>query len=277
MQGHGEHDAQQASIDHHGRLYNWLWFNDGYHAAHHRWPDRHWSGLPADAQVDDLHSALPPLLRWLRGLRWLGQTGSLRAALLDRLERLTLRAPRLQRFLLTSHERALHAVLRGHDLRRIHHVVIVGGGLFPRSALLLGRLLPHAHLTLLDSAQEHLRLAVAFLPPSLRRRITTLPATFDATVPLPLPCDLLVVPLALRGDRAALYQHPPAPLVLVHDWLWRKAGVASVRVAFCLAKRMNLLSRLSRRPTNPGNLAAGSACCSPTFSSASVTAIATPS
>lgn len=30
-----------------GRLANWLFLNNGYHTAHHEWPGRHWSELPA--------------------------------------------------------------------------------------------------------------------------------------------------------------------------------------------------------------------------------------
>jgi hypothetical protein len=67
-------------------------------------------------------------------------------------------------------------------------------------------------------------------------------------------CDLLVVPLGFRGDRARLYHHPPAPAVLVHDWVWRRRGSASARVALVLAKRLNLVVRSSRPDGSAGNL-----------------------
>ena len=35
--------------------------------------------------------------------------------------------------------------------------------------------------------------------------------------------DLVVIPLAFVGDReSVLYRAPPAPRVLVHDWIWRR-------------------------------------------------------
>ena len=53
--------------------------------------------------------------------------------------------------------------------------------------------------------------------------------------------DLVVFPLAFRGDRLAIYRQPPAPLVVVHDWLWRRRG-ASVVVSWLLLKRLNLVT-----------------------------------
>jgi hypothetical protein len=52
--------------------------------------------------------------------------------------------------------------------------------------------------------------------------------------------DLAVFPLAFVGDRAAIYRHPPAPVVLVHDWIWRKRG-STTRVSWLLLKRLNLV------------------------------------
>ena len=53
-------------------------------------------------------------------------------------------------------------------------------------------------------------------------------------------CDLLVIPLSFDGDRAAIYARPPAPAVLVHDWIWHKRG-ASHLVSIALLKRINLV------------------------------------
>ena len=47
-------------------------------------------------------------------------------------------------------------------------------------------------------------------------------------------------PLAFIGDRAAIYRHPPAPVVLIHDWLWRPHGRGAV-VSLLLLKRLNLV------------------------------------
>jgi hypothetical protein len=53
-------------------------------------------------------------------------------------------------------------------------------------------------------------------------------------------CDLVVFPLAFVGDRSALYRDPPAPIMLVHDWIWRRRG-ASAMVSLVLLKRLNLV------------------------------------
>lgn len=64
LQGRGEHlDGHTAGIDHHGRLHNLLWLNDGYHAEHHRWPGAHWTQLPARRLPDAPRSPWVPVLR----------------------------------------------------------------------------------------------------------------------------------------------------------------------------------------------------------------------
>ena len=57
--------------------------------------------------------------------------------------------------------------------------------------------------------------------------------------------DLLVIPLSYLGDRAEVYERPPAAAVVVHDWIWRKRGVSRV-VALLLLKRVNLVRRTVR-------------------------------
>lgn len=120
VQGHYEHAG--ATTSHYGRLYNLLCFNDGYHVEHHRYPGVHWSELPARVQADARSSRWPALVRWLD------------LASLDRLEHLVLRAPWLQALVLAAHRRAFRQLLSGLDTPR--HVLIVGGGLFPRTALI---------------------------------------------------------------------------------------------------------------------------------------------
>ena len=58
------------------------------------------------------------------------------------------------------------------------------------------------------------------------------------------PCDfdLLIIPLSLVGDRRVIYEQPPAPVVLAHDWIWRPRGT-SVVVSWLLLKRLNLVVR----------------------------------
>ena len=64
--------------------------------------------------------------------------------------------------------------------------------------------------------------------------------------PLPSSCpevDLLVTPLALVGDREALYAGAPGAPILVHDWIWRARGARSAVVSLLLLKRINLVHR----------------------------------
>jgi hypothetical protein len=239
-QGRQEHRGSAEGVDIHAPLYNRLWFNDGFHAAHHRAPEAHWTTLPARAAAGDLVSPLPPLVRWLDEMPALANRAA--ASIIDALERATLGLPFVRRFLLTTHERAWTALL-GSNVAAIRTVTIVGGGLFPRTALVLARLLPHARLTLIDAVPAHLDRARAFLEPVTRERpevVRFVAGVFDQSASA--HADLLVVPLAYRGDRRRLYAAPPAPRVAVHDWLWRRRGADGRRVSLLLLKRLNLIT-----------------------------------
>ena len=147
LQGHFEH--ARGTTSHYGWLYNWCFFNDGYHAEHHRRPGDHWTRLPSQPRAEARSSRWPPVLRWLDAFS------------LGSLERAVLRSAWLQRFVLAAHERAFKTLLP--RLPPVHRVTIVGGGLFPRSALILRRLLPDATLTIVDAEPEHLEIAARFL------------------------------------------------------------------------------------------------------------------
>jgi fatty acid desaturase len=219
LHGHYEH-AGGDTISHHGALYNFLFLNDGYHVEHHADPSEHWTRLPHHARLATRPSAWPAVLRWLE-TPWL-----------ERLERLVLRSRHLQRFLLDRHERAFAALLpRLPDLRRVG---IVGGGLWPRTALVLRRLLPQARLAVIDRSAENLAAAAPLLPAG----VEVINDFYDPSRMNGF--DLLVIPLSLLGDRAALYRRPPAPAVLVHDWVWRRRGEGVV-VSWLLLKRLNLV------------------------------------
>lgn len=241
-QGWQEHRRSSAGVDVHARLYNRLWFNDGFHAAHHRAPDAHWTTLPARTMAGDVVSAWPPLLRWFDG--WPALANRLAATTIDRLERWTLALPFVRRFLLSTHAQAWSALLRDVPASTFREVTIIGGGLFPRTALVLSRLLPDARLTIVDASPRHLALARGFLAPLLRRRpdaLVFVAGRFDPDQP-PVAADLVVVPLAFRGDRSRFYAAPCAGHVAVHDWLWRRRQIAhSRRVSLLLLKRLNLV------------------------------------
>jgi len=220
LQGHFEH--ARGTTSHYGWLYNWCFFNDGYHAEHHLRPGEHWTRLPSQPLANAPASRWPAVLRWIDAFS------------LESLERKVLRSARLQRFVLAAHERAFRELLP--RLAPIHRVTIVGGGLYPRSALILRRLLPAATVAIVDAKPEHLEIASPFLDGGveLEHRL------FDAAAPE--PADLVVIPLAFVGDRDRIYRHPPAKAVLVHDWMWRPRGEGA-RVSWLLLKRLNLVTR----------------------------------
>lgn len=219
LQGRYEH--ARGAVSHYGRLYNLLFFNDGYHVEHHARPGAHWQELPRVKVEGEGVSRWPAALRWLE------------ACDLCALERLVLRSRALQRFVLGRHERAFHLLLPP----AVGRVGIVGGGLFPRTALVMRRLRPGARLVLIDMSAENLACARRFLPGP----VEMVNERFDPTAPPP-GLDLLVVPLAFVGDRAAVYARPPAPVVLVHDWVWRRRG-SGVVISWLLLKRLNLARR----------------------------------
>jgi len=220
LQGHLEHE--HGTTSHYGRLYNLLFFNDGYHVEHHARPSEHWWRLPEQKQSGAVASRWPAVLRWLEHIN------------LDGLERLVLRSQMLQRFVLKKHERAFLALLP--ELANIRRVGIVGGGMFPRTTLILQRLLPNAHLAIIDASEESLRSARRFV----NCNVEFIHGFFDATTQSGV--DLMVIPLAFIGERSAIYRCPPAPAVLVHDWIWNRHG-RGVVVSLPLLKRLNLVKQ----------------------------------
>jgi hypothetical protein len=229
LQGFFEHAGGTTS--HYGRVYNFLFFNDGYHVEHHTRPGAHWTQLRRYAEADARRSRWPPVLRWLDYL----------PINLESLERLVIRSPRLQRFVLATHEQAFRRVLA--DAGPVQDVLVVGGGLFPRTALVLRRLLPDASITIVDENGAHLALARQWLDPSVALRHERFGAeTRDAA-------DLVVIPLSFAGDRRSVYRDPPARVVLVHDWIWsRDHAHAGAIVSWFLLKKLNLIKGPQAQP-----------------------------
>jgi Fatty acid desaturase len=217
---HGYYEHTRGTTSHYGKLYNLLFFNDGYHAEHHAKPGLHWTRLPESSQTAARTSAWPAPLRWMEAFS------------LEALERLVLKSRVLQRFVLRTHARAFRGTLP-----TVEHVGIVGGGLFPRTALILEELLPAARITIIDASRANLDRARAMLGAGRVEFVHAAYAESDCG-----GYDLLVIPLSFDGDREAIYSRPPAPVVIVHDWLWRKRGVSRV-VAIPLLKRINLVRR----------------------------------
>jgi len=231
LQGDMEHVRGKADgISHYGTLYNFFWFNDGHHAEHHRFPRAHWSELPAlRSTITQPASPFPPHLRWLE----------LGPELLGALERLALSSRLLQRFMLHVHARAMTPLLRCLP-ERPHRVTIVGGGLFPRTLLVLAELLPEARFLIVDKSPESVSRAIEHL--KLRRfelsRVRFCIDEFDPEQHR--HHDLLVAPLAFVGSEAALCEAEDLAPVLRHEWIWKQRGGPSRVVSWLLLKRVTL-------------------------------------
>jgi hypothetical protein len=219
---HGHYEHVGGTTSHYGRLYNAAFFNDGYHVEHHERPQASWASLPAFARPDGRQSRWPPVLRWFD------------VASLDSLERVVLWSAALQRFVVGRHERALRTLIP--ILPTVARVTVVGGGLFPRTAVVLKRVMPWATVTVVDMRAANLGVARRFLDASVRLECRQYdPGQLE-------DADLVIIPLAFRGDRRRVYRHPNAPAVLVHDWLWVRHQ-PSARVSWLLLKRLNLVRR----------------------------------
>jgi Fatty acid desaturase len=233
LQGRMEHRGVpgDVGVSYYGRLYNLLCFNDGHHAEHHAYPHLHWSRLPERRRPRATASAWPPLLRGLDVVV---------PRLLCALERAVLATRVLERWVLEAHRRALAEIVTA--LPRVPaRVVIVGGGLFPRSFLALRTLLPRSRFLVVDQSQGHIDAARGYLGRAAIDLGTAefLRGTFTGAELDLGSDDLVVVPLAYEGSRGALRVLTAGAALITHDWAWRRAKVSAM-VSVLLLKRVNL-------------------------------------
>jgi len=220
---HGHYEHAGGTTSYYVPLYNLLLFNDGYHVEHHANPGLPWQQLP------EHRAPAARISRWPAPLRWMERFS------LDTLERIVVRSRLLQTFVLRVHARAFRDLAA--TVAPVGRVGIVGGGLFPRSYLILRELWPSATIAIIDANLASLACARALIDAS---RAEMIHARFDDRHDERY--DLLVIPLSFDGDRGALYAHPPAPIVIVHDWIWRRRGDSRI-VSVALLKRLNLVRR----------------------------------
>jgi hypothetical protein len=164
--------------------------------------------------------------RWPAVLRWLEVVN------LEFLEQIALRSKALQRFLLATHEKAFRKLLT--SVTEVRQVTIVGGGMFPRTALIIHKLLPAAEITIIDASAKNLEIARRFL----NAPVKLMHERYD--IERQCPSDLLVIPLAFIGNRKEIYARPPARATFVHDWIWSKHENGAT-ISVMLLKRLNLV------------------------------------
>jgi hypothetical protein len=191
---------------------------------HHKQPGLHWADLPNYRQ-NSKSSHWPAVLRWCD---WFNLNG---------LEGFVTRSPALQRWVVAAHKRAIRKLTANLPIPK--RVAIIGGALFPRTALVVHALWPDAQVAIIDSNSEHLDACRAWL-----RGDETLLCAHVRTDSLP-EADITFVPLAFDQDKRPLYKMSTSRSVIVHDWLWNRAD-SSVQTAIAsifLLKRLNLVAR----------------------------------
>ena len=128
--------------------------------------------------------------------------------------------------MLRAHERAFQALLPA--VPRADQITIVGGGLFPRTALILRKLRPNASLTIVDASRDHLEVARPFLGD----RVILREQFFDPRIDQ--AGDLIVIPLAFIGNRADVYSRaarangPDSRLAVARAGHNRSTGLVAV-------------------------------------------------
>ena len=222
---HGYFEHATGTTSHYSKFYNRLFFNDGFHLEHHDHPALHWSALPR-IRRDFQSSKWPAVLRWCD---WLNLNG---------MESLVTRWPILQRWVTATHERAIRKLTA--KIRAPETVVIIGGGLFPRTALVVHSIWPAAAITIIDSNPRHLEICRRWL-----RGDETLRCERVSGDSLP-EADLIFVPLAFDQDKDPIYTSKQSRCIILHDWLWNAGTcdvVESAITSVFLVKRLNLIAR----------------------------------
>ena len=218
---HGYFEHRIATTSNYGFLYNVSFLNDGYHVEHHLQPGAHWRRLPdrvCPAAQNQPVAGCPAMARSRES-----------------------RIPRANRSALES-----ASAIPARDTRKgfsktaceqmseVRQVTIVGGGMFPRTALIIHKLLPAAEITIIDASAKNLEIARRFL----NAPVKLIHERYD--IERQCPSDLLVIPLAFIGNRKEIYARPPARATFVHDWIWSKHDNGAT-ISLMLLKRLNLV------------------------------------
>jgi hypothetical protein len=135
------------------------------------------------------------------------------------------------------HERAVRRLFAGMPEPR--RIAIVGGGLFPRTALVVHAVWPEAKVVLIDADAGHLDRCRRWL-----RGDEALAHAWVCADSLP-EADLVFVPLAFDHEKSPLYAPRKDRTVIIHEWIWNRRNRKATRTAiasFLLLKRLNLVT-----------------------------------
>ena len=151
---------------------------------------------------------------------------------LNGLERIVGHQPWTQEWLIRKHRLALEHLAKQIEIPR--RVAIVGGGLFPRSALVVRLVWPEAEVAIFDADEKHLEHCRKWLHGNeelCHKRVTA--------DDLP-PADVVFVPLALHEPKEGFYSSSRTAKIFAHAWTWNPTEESMVASPLLL-KRMNLL------------------------------------
>lgn len=244
LQGYREHNTlgmvYPQGISTYGTLHNGLWFNDGYHAEHHRWPSEHWTRLPKRRAEMGEHptSRFSPILRFLEQPK----VNQWPAHILSWLEKVALAVAPVQGFLIRRHTEAFARLTKTIANFEPHGILIVGGGLFPRSVLVVSKLWPEAHIQVLDQEADHIARAQRYLTEKGAdlNKVMFRQETFEPE--LPTAADMVILPLAYVGNRMSLYvPRKDGAVTLIHDWWHVRRGDRSTPITVWVWKRLTLV------------------------------------
>lgn len=185
---------------------------------------------------------------------------------LNILEYTTMNIPFIRDWVLAVHHSAFDRLLPGLNFNRI---LVVGGGIYPRTAIIMKSLYPHAHITIQDKSRESLKIAESYLqrihqelnisylheeytPTSYSTvsastytteyatyygtNITTVSTTTSPSVSQ----DLVIYPLAFQYKSPC--RPPPTQCTRVrHCWIWENTDTyRSTVVSYLLLKKIVL-------------------------------------
>jgi len=185
---------------------------------------------------------------------------------LNVLEYTTMNIPFIRDWVLAVHHSAFQRLLRGC---RYNRILVVGGGIYPRTAIIMKSLYPHAQITIQDKSRESLKIAEAYLQRTHqelnisylhKEYILSLPATTQysteySTVPA-TTCgtnittvtttlttasqDLVICPLAFQSISTSRPIHVMYTRVR-HCWIWEHTdSKKTTLVSYLLLKKLVL-------------------------------------